>query len=480
MRRLVVILIFWSPIPFTMYDPFFGVVAYVLMNVIRPEQLMWGDRQAAGRIYLFTQIVCFFSWLFNRDKERLHGKDNPVPSQMFILLLFLLQMFLVSYFSEFPQSDRWSSMFWKTTLFCFVISKSVSTPKKLELFYVAVLIWMSLLAVWGIQQKFGGNSRMEGLGGDMLSDINDLSSVYVMYVPMAYYSLFSTKKWIRAWIGIPSFLIFVIFILFGGSRGAFLGMFVCMGLIFLRAQGIQKFKMAATMVFVGGLLGIVLIQLAPEGFFDEYTDRLKSIMGQEDTQTGQVEREGSSAGRIAMSQGAWTVFTNNQQYWWTGIGLRCYPFMYYQHFDEIAPVLAPEDFASIYGDGKGGKAIHNAQINLLMSGGIPLATLWAAYFFFSWSQAHRFPKKYPKIIQGVNVHNYANALEIGIVGWLVCMSFLNIEFVDFFYWHATMIGVVTNIGRAQLQRELAGTDEDEEEENSAARLATRRPAFSRF
>jgi len=479
MRRLVVILIFWSPIPISFYDPYFGVVAYVLMNIIRPEQLMWGDRQAAGRIYLVTQIVCFFSWLFNRDKAHLHGKDNPVPSQMIILFLFLLQMFVASHFSEYPQSDRWSSMFWKTTLFCFVMSKSVSSPKKLERFYVVALIWMSLLAIWGIQQKFGGNSRMEGLGGDMLSDINDLSSVYVMFLPMTYYSLFSTKKWIRAWVGIPSFLIFVIFILFGGSRGAFLGMFVCMSLIFLRAQGAQKFKMIATMVLVGGLLGVVLAQLAPEGFFDEYTARLKTITGQSDETTGEVQREGSAAGRIAMWQGAWTVFKNHPEYWWTGIGLRCYPYMYYQHFDEIAPVLEPEDFASIYKDGKGGKAIHNAQINILVSGGIPLATFWAMYFFFSWRQAHNFPKKYPKIAHGVNLHNYANALEIGLVGWLVCMSFLNIEFVDFFYWQATMIGVVTNMGRAQLQRELAGV-EDEDEEEAAANIATQRPAFSRF
>ncbi|GAK51425.1 O-antigen polymerase [Candidatus Moduliflexus flocculans] len=480
MRRLFVILIFWSPILFTFYDPYFGVVSYVLMNVIRPEQLMWGDRSAAGRIYLFTQAACFFSWLFNRNKEHLHGQDNPIPTQIFLLILFVSDMFIVTFFSEYAESAAWSSIFWKTTLFCFMMSKSVSSPKKMELLYVFVLIWMILLALWGFQQKFSGNTRMEGLGGEMLSDINDLSSVYVMYVPMAYYSLFSRKKWIRLGVAIPSFLIFVIFILFGGSRGAFLGLIVCMGLIFLRAQGVQKLKMVATMVFIGGLLGFVLAHIAPEGFFDEYTARLKTIKGQEDTTTGQVERESSSQGRIAMWQGAWTVFTKNPQYWWTGVGLRCYPSMYYKYFDEISAVLSEEDLSYIYNNGLGGKAIHNAQINILMSGGIPLAILWASLFFFSWQQAHSFPKKYPKIAQGVNLHNYANALEIGIIGWLVCMSFLNIEFVDFFYWHVTMIGVLNNMGKAQLQREHSGVEEDEEEEKASIRIATRRPAFSRF
>lgn len=481
MRQLIVIFIFWSPIVLTFYDPYFGVLSYVLMNIIRPEQLMWGDRQAAGRIYLVTQAACFFSWLFNRDKEHLHGKDNPLTTQIILLLFFVADMFIVTFFSAFEESAVWSSLFWRTTLFCFVFSKSISTPKKLELFYVFVLIWMTFLAAWGIQQKFGGNSRMEGLGGAMLSDINDISSVYVMFVPMAYYSLFSRKKMIRLWVGLPSFIIFVVFILFGGSRGAFLGLIVCMGLIFLRAQGMQRIKMIATMVFVSGLLGALLIKFAPEGFFDEYTARLKSIKGGESTETGEVEREGSSAGRIAMWQGAWTIFINNPQYWGAGVGMRCYPFMYYQHFDQIEPVLSEEDFALIYHGGRGGKAIHNAQLNILMSGGIPLATIWAVLFFFSWHQAHSFPKKYPKIAQGVNLHNYANALEIGIVGWFICMSFLNIELVDFYYWHVTMIGVLTNMGRAQLQQELAGLKENEEEEMAAVpTMTTRRPAFSRF
>ena len=463
MRRLIVILMFWSPLSIAFIDPYFGVLSYSLMNIVRPEQLMWGDRSAAGRIYLMTQFVCFLSWFINRDKERLSPKDTPLPASLIIMLLMAIQMTISTNTSNFyTHSWAWTTNFWKTLLFCFIMTKSMNSPKKIELYYALVLVWMTFLALWGIQQKFGGNARMENLGGDQLSDINDISSVYVMYVPMAYYSLFSRKKWIRLWIAIPSFLVFVIFLLFGGSRGAFMGLTACMGLIFWRAEGSQKFKMIATMLIVGLLLGFTLSKIAPEGFFDEYSARLKTIFGEENESTGEVEHEASSAGRIAMWKSSWAVFIHHPQFWMIGVGVRCYPQFYGAYLDFIYQYLEAEEFSHIYGEGRGGKAIHNTQLNLLMSGGFPLVLLWHALFFNAWGKAHNFSKKYPKIIDDVNMHNYSMALEIGLVGWWICMSFLNLELVDFFYWHVTMAGVVTNIGKARLKREIAGLDEDEE------------------
>ena len=79
-----------------------------------------------------------------------------------------------------------------------------------------------------------------------------------------------------------------------------MGLTACMGLIFWRAEGSQKFKMIATMLIVGLLLGFTLSKIAPEGFFDEYNARLKTIFGEENESTGEVEHEASSAGRIAI------------------------------------------------------------------------------------------------------------------------------------------------------------------------------------
>ncbi|PIE30407.1 hypothetical protein CSA57_03735 [candidate division KSB3 bacterium] len=446
------------------HDPYYGVLSYTLANIIRPEQLMWGDKSAAGRIYLMTQLVCFISWLINKNSEKLTPAFTPVSSQQKIFWLLAIGMSIVSAFSLNKNlSWMWTISFWKMTLYTFVMAKSINSAKKFELYYAMSLVLFTLLAIWGIQQKFGGNTRMEGLGGEQLSDINDISSVYVMLFPMTYYFLFSRKKWIRVFVAIPSFLVFTIFILFGGSRGAFLGLIGVMGYIFIRSPFTQKIKMLGTLVLVGGVLIGVLINLAPEGFFDEYTKRLSTIFGKEDVESGEVEREGSSAGRIAMWKGALQVYRTQPQYWVTGVGMRVYPHIYARHFDVISEVLDPEEFALIYHEGKGGKAIHNTQINVLVSGGLLVFPLWCILIAFVWLQLHFIPRRYPRIVDGINIHSFAMALEAGLVGWIICMTFLNLELVDFFYWHLAMGGIVANLGKAKLRREAMGEEDGEEE-----------------
>ena len=100
--------------------------------------------------------------------------------------------------------------FIKGNILCFVMAKSFNTAQKLERYYAVYMLWFTLLGIWGIQQRFGGNPRMEGLGGVVLSDINDLSAVFILNLPMAYYTMFSRKNWIKFFIGIPSFLVFVV------------------------------------------------------------------------------------------------------------------------------------------------------------------------------------------------------------------------------------------------------------------------------
>jgi hypothetical protein len=80
---------------------------------------------------------------------------------------------------------------------------------------------------------------------------------------------------------------------------------------------------------------------------------------------------------------------------------------------------------------------------------------------YSWIQVHNIPKKYPRIVDGVDIHNYAKGIEVGILGWAVCMVVGTREFIDFFYWYLIMGGIIANLGKAKLKREALGKEDEE-------------------
>ncbi len=95
------------------------------------------------------------------------------------------------------------------------------------------------------------------------------------------------------------------------------------------------------------------------------------------------------------------------------------------------------------------------------SGGLLVFLPWSALLLYSWYQAHVTPKRYPRIVDGVDIHNYARAVEIGLFGAFISITFINADFVDFYYWHMAMAGVIANFGKAKLKKEALGEEEDE-------------------
>lgn len=474
MRQLFLMALFWGALPIILVtDPFYGILEYTFINIIRPEQLLWSGAYGVGRIFYAVQVTCFTSWLIHRKK--LTPEYTPTPLQVKLMVIIAIGMIISTSFAIAPKglSWRWTSQFMKVTLFCFVMSKSINTTKKLERYYVVSLVWFMLLEIWGIQQKLGGNVRMEGIGGVQLSDVNDLSSVVVLYFPMAYYSMFSRKKWIRLFVGIPATIISVIFIFFGGSRGAFLGLAACMVYILLKTSGLQRIKITLTLLVIAIPFYVIISAVAPEGFFDEYTARLRTMLGEEDVESGELEYEGSAAGRVAMWKAVYYFMKQHPEFWLTGLGVRGFSAIYIDYIDELEPYLDVREYHLIFLGGSGGKAIHNTYLNIAASGGIVVFLPWIYLLFSSWFQARNIPRKYPKIMDGVDIHNYAQAIETGLFGAAISVMFINAEFVDFYYWYLTMTGIIANLGKAKLKREELGIEDEEFMEPSI-----RKPAYS--
>jgi len=164
-----------------------------------------------------------------------------------------------------------------------------------------------------------------------------------------------------------------------------------------------------------------------------------------------------------MWKGALYIFRKHPEYWLLGVGMTSYRLMYYRrHGHELQAYLNPEEFAYVTYGGGGKKDLHNTYIDVLMGGGLLVFIPWLYLIFYSWRQARNIPRKYPQFIDGVNIHNYACAIEVGIVGYCLSITFVTMEFIDIFYWHLVMVGALANLGQTKLRREAVG-DEDEEE-----------------
>jgi hypothetical protein len=134
--------------------------------------------------------------------------------------------------------------------------------------------------------------------------------------------------------------------------------------------------------------------------------------------------------------------------------------MYYPlHRDELYNYLEPDEFMLILYGGGGGKDIHNTYLNFLLGGGAITFLTWLFLVCYAWYQAHIIPQKYPQIVDGVNIHNYARAIEVGIIGYGVCIMFISAS-TDFFYWHLLMPGIITNLGKAELKRQESELEEE--------------------
>jgi hypothetical protein len=154
---------------------------------------------------------------------------------------------------------------------------------------------------------------------------------------------------------------------------------------------------------------------------------------------------------------------NHREFWLTGMGMKGFMAVYINYIDEIALYLNDIELDLVLFGGQGGKAIHNSYINMATSGGMIVFFPWLYLLIFGWWQAHTIPRKYPQIVKGIDIHNYARAIEIGLMGSYASITFINTEFTDFYYWHMTMAAIIANLGNAKLKQIAGGMEDDDEE-----------------
>ncbi len=339
-------ILFWLLLIFIVFKscryPFWGIAAYVVFNIIRPEMLFWGggDGSKAFIVLGFTTTIFV---LINQKKYPLSFKGTSV------YLLFIYISLLISIlFSNYDTTLSW--MFVNEFLILCVITVLMNSVIKsnedvVKIVHV-ILYALGFLAVWGILQYFQGNHRLEGLGGSSYMDSNGIAAIYVLFVPVVLSCCFAAKDFIQRlkWFGI--FLLMVVLVICTYSRGGAIGALVALGVYSLFSS--YKKQIIA--------MGFVLFLAASPFLSESYLERMETVSSVE-----QFDYSGLS--RIYLWKVGWQIFLDNPI---SGSGFLTFP-------------QAKQDYRFFYGDieeglrdyvFRKGKVGHNTYVQILSEAGL--------------------------------------------------------------------------------------------------------------
>ncbi|WP_026840900.1 O-antigen ligase family protein [Citrifermentans bremense] len=290
MRELIFYLVLVVVCILSVKDAFKGLVCYTLINIIRPELFFWGSNDGA---LAFKAIFVCMVIAFILEKQRLgEAKGYYEVWCLFWYAAALLVSVLLSDWAPHPMAYYYALEMFKLFLYAWVIIGIVKNVEQLKTLQTAVFLAFTLLALWGWDQHFRGNARLEALGGNSLNDSNGIAAAFVLALPLAVAKLQggSSRKW-RV-LGAVSAVLIAMAVVFTQSRGGFLGLAVCIFLYFLHSQRKVKFVLVL-------LLAVTCIT---PFIADEYMDRIGTITKSEE------DRDGSAGSRIVLWQAATLMF----------------------------------------------------------------------------------------------------------------------------------------------------------------------------
>ncbi len=425
-----------------MLEPFVGVLFFALIAFVRLEVLTWGMLDA--RFALTTSLVTLCSWLLRVRDPRETAKHIPI--QFWLYGIVVVTMVLSTAFAEASRRASWESTqkFLKYLIFLFLMIQMINTPKRFRWFQ-EVLFWgVNFLAVWGTDQYFRGNYRLENVGGGDFADSSGLAALLNLMFPMVLYRYYHPNKWISlsALIFGPLYLVVLTFT---ESRSGFLGAVVSLALMFALARKKSRWVLAAVPV------AVALSFVAPK----EFTDRMETIFSKDDPETGQ-KRERSADQRLKVWTVAWAVFKDHPI---LGVGRQnfgrvhswyAYPIWYGKIDDDL--------FADLFNRYR---VCHSVILDILASNGLATFIPWSLMLISVPFSLARMRKKLGKRPMDHFWRYQSHGLELGILGCFVTGLFQDLTELEVFYWAIMLAGIMPTVIDEWLKENPPPPDPDE-------------------
>ena len=442
MRLAVFLLYIFGSVPFILRGPFYGICLYTFFNLIRPEMLFWGSSRGS-KVLLLLMATTLLGTLFT-------GRFDPSKLfrwQLLTILWIYLAVVVSILLSRYSITGQWTYVteLLKVYIVCYLLTALCESGKHTRVYMNVVTGATTWLALWGIDQYFRGNYRLEGLGGKAIGDSNYAAAHFVLMLPMFLSLMFAQRNW--KWRGPYMFAagVSVAAIFCTVSRGGLLGLVSSMFFYILTSPHRSRLIVFAMIVLV----------IASPLLTETFLERMSTMQSMETMDT-------SGQSRLALWRAGWYIFLEKPIF---GCGFMAFPYEKVKHADKFRDTLDPEYIDKWIIPPK---VTHSMIFQILSEGGIFLAIPNLVLFWFTLRRNRLVQTRYAHLKHVKEIQDYRNLIKgvsAGIFGFLVCHIFLDGLLGFFIYIQVAVSGVLRDqlVAAAEAHEKQGPTEAPEPE-----------------
>lgn len=433
MREYLLMALVALSIPLVLKRPIWALAIYLGANVVRPEMFFWGG---SGGSYFFIVyavliIVTAFAGGYLRNAGRIKNRE-------FLLMVWLFVAVIVStLFAQYPTfwGDYFVVEMLKGFIICAFIYLMVNDFIELRMLQNVLLGCFAFLGLWGIDQHFRGNERLEGLGGMAWGDSNGVASAFVLFLPVALAKVFTSKNRKEHWVSVGIVSVMVVLIVCTKSRAGLLGLVTSVVAYGYYSRNIRK------MIMVCLLMTVVAIPFATQA----YIERMKTLESDESL-------DPSAHSRLILWQAGLMVFADNPL---IGTGFLTYPeakMKYENRFEEL-----DDEFRGWVFRTEEKKVTHNTYIQMMsdcgLFGAIPFILLVFSGLsagFLARQLLLGFPDKREQL-------TWLCGLSAGLTGFAFCIMTIDAVLFLFIYIQLVFTGILSRMIMQSIEADVPRT-----------------------
>lgn len=407
---------------YSVINPVYGVLFFVHIILLRPENLTWGTAMF-GRLHLLTAVAVSFGYLVHR--HRYVGDHAPAISQtknVILFAVFVCWLMVSSAGAEYSSQISFDLAFdiGKIFVICLLFSRLFRDENKLFQYVWVVSISLGALSFWGILQGLAGNSRLEDLWG--IGTSNVLGALLVLMAPFVLANVLDANLARRhrlMFLGCT--LSIVLCCAYTESRGAFLGLAV--GILMMLVQLRQRVQI--------GVVVVLLALLASPWFPESYYNRMATIFAE------QGELDASARSRPVLWKIAFLIWRDHPI---AGVGLGNFSEEKEKYAGKAEELGANEEVADIIFNTY--RVPHSLYFSLLSEvGGVGLA-LYLVLF------ARNTLGRLPTQVSGEPFHRLylqARGAQAGLLGFGVAALFGDFYYIEPLYLQIFWVGAAYDV-----------------------------------